>query len=260
MGNNGANEFTLEELEALFEDDIQQETPPANDETDPQTDAQTGNDDATANTNTNPPAADKSKNVEQTKAFATRLRESTDKARREEREAIAKSLGYDSYDAMIRERESKLIKDKGYDPEDGDFSSLVDELVKRRISEDPRMKELEDLKKARVKDFGRKEMAEIAELSGGRITRLEQLPREVLLEWQATGSLKDAYMKIEGPNLIKQLRGESSKASTSHLGTPGSNTQTPSNKRPLTSEEKQMWKLFNPKITEDELNKKRVNK
>lgn len=250
VGNNGANEFTLEELEALFEDDVQQEdTPPAEINTESETDAQPETDDGNKS---------KSKNVEQTKAFANRLKESTEKARREEREAIAKSLGFDSYDAMIADKEKKLIKDSGYEPEE--LSPLVDQLVAQRISEDPRMKELEELKKARMKDYGKRELGEITELTGGRITRLDQLPHDVLVEWQKSGSLKDAYLKVEGPKLIKQLRNENSKASTSHLETPGSNAQSPSNRRPLTADEKAMWKLFNPSITDDELNKKTVNK
>lgn len=242
----GANEFTIEELEELFNDDAQQETPPAEETTDPQTDAQTGTDD------------NKSKNIEQTKAFAKRLKESTDKARNEEREAIAKSFGYDSYDAMMKQRQSQLIKDKGYDPEE--LSPVVEELVKQRMDSDPRMKELEDLRKRSLAEYGKQELAEITKLTGGQITRLEQLPREVIDLWQKKGSLKKAYLELEGENLVNKIRSEQSKGGTGHLATPGSTPPAPSNKRPLTDEEKQMWKLFNPNVTDEELNKKTVEK
>ena len=122
------------------------------------------------------------------------------------------------------------------------------------------MKELEDLRKQNVKDFAKREMAEITKLTGGQITRLEQLPREVIDKWREKGSLKSAYLEVEGENLINRIRSEQSKGTTSHMNTPGANTPPPSNKRPLTAEEKQMWRLFNPSITEDELNKKTVDK
>lgn len=250
FGKFGANELTVEELEELFNDDDQQETPPATETTDPQSDAQT----ETETQEETPKAA----NVEQTKAFAKRLRESTDKARNEEREAIAKEFGFDSYAAMIKSKEDRLIKDKGYDPDE--VSPMIDELVKQRIDADPRMKELEDLRKQNVKEFARRELAEINELTGGKITRLEQLPREVIDRWREKGSLKSAYLELEGENLIHTLRSEQSKGTVSHMNTPGANTPPPSNKRPLTAEEKQMWRLFNPSITEDELNKKTVDK
>ena len=113
----GANELTVEELEELFNDDVQQETPPAEKTTEPQSDAQTETD--------NGEETLKSNNVEQTKAFAKRLKESTDKVRNEEREAIAKEFGFDSYEAMMKSKEDKLIKDKGYDPEE--VSPILDE-------------------------------------------------------------------------------------------------------------------------------------
>lgn len=252
--NKGANEFTVEELEALFNDDIQQETPPAEDSTEPESDVQTETD----NSATNESATEKSNNVEQTKAFAKRLRESTDKARNEEREAIAKSFGYASYEAMQAERQKKLIEDKGLDP--ADVSPIVDELVKQRINEDPRMKELENFRKQSLAEFGKRELAEINKLTGGRITRFDQLPKAVIDSWTKKGSLVAAYMELEGANLVNQIRSENSKGSTGHMATPSANTPPPSNTRPLNDEEKRMWKLFNPGISDEELNKKTTNK
>lgn len=251
MFKHGANELTIEELEELFNDDVQQEeeTPPAEETTDPQSDVQTDSDKEDTSA---------SNKVEQTKAFARRLKESTDKARSEEREAIAKSFGFESYDAMIKSRESELIKDKGFDPEE--ISPIVEELVKQRINADPRMEELENLRKQNIAQYGKKELAEISKLTNGQITRFDQLPRNVIDLWKQKGSLKSAYLELEGENLISKLRNEQSKGSTSHMNTPNGNSQTPSNKRPLTSEEKQMWRLFNPNISDEELNKKLIDK
>jgi hypothetical protein len=249
MFRNRDNVFTVEELEELFNDEVQQETPPAEEPTEPQSEVQT-EDDKVEDT--------KSNNVEQTKAFAKRLRESTDKARNEEREAIAKSFGYESYEAMMQERQRKLIEDKGLDPED--VTPIVDKIVEQRINEDPRMKELESFRKQSIAEYGKRELAEITELTGGRITRLDQLPRNVLDLWRTKGSLKAAYLELEGANLIKQIRMEQSRGTTNHMNTPSANTQPPTNQRPLNADEKRMWKLFNPNISDEELNKKTVNK
>ena len=246
----GANEFTIEELEELF-DSENQTTTPASEEI---TDAQDGNNETvTESVNTG-----KSNNVENTKAFATRLRESTDKARKEERESIAKSFGYNSYDDMVKARERQTYEQKGLDPDE--VSPIVEELVKQRIESDPRMQELANYRSQRVEEFGKKELAEITKLTGGKITSFNQLSKNVLERWQENGSLKSAYLELEGEKIITQLRSEQSKGSTEHLGNPNGTSPASTNQRPLTDKEKQMWKFFNPKITDEELNKKTVER
>ena len=244
INKSGANEFTLEELEELFKDDSQN-TPAAQEETDPQD----GNDTAVTE--------DKSKDVN-TKAFAKRLRESTDKARREERDAIAKELGYESYQAMQTARNQQLMQDKGLDPEE--VTPIVEELVKRRLESDPRMQELESYRKHQLAEYAKSELAVITELTDGEITSLNQLSKEVISRWQETGSLKSAFLEKEGENVIKRMRGEQQKGSTSHMRTPNGSPGSNSNQRPLNDHEKQMWRFFNPGVSEEELNKKLTNK
>ena len=83
---NGANEITTEDLEAIFGDNSPA-TPPE-EEQQPQAESKS-----------------EEKDVTQTKAFANRLRESTEKARAEEREKLAKAI-YKQY-----ERSCKLSVD-----------------------------------------------------------------------------------------------------------------------------------------------------
>lgn len=240
----GANDFTLEELDELFRDEGE-ETSPAPEKTEnPQSE--------------NIESAKKEENVDTTKAFAKRLKESTDKARQEERDSIAKSLGYESYADLQKQRESKLLEEKGLDPEQ--VSPVVDELVKKRLDEDPRMKELEELRKKQIEAFGKQELEEIKVLTGGEITTFNQLPKEVLNLWKTKGSLKSAYLELEGEKLINKMRSEQSKGTTEHLQTLNGITPPQSNKRPLTSEEKNVYKFFNPRITDEELNKKMYDK
>ena len=250
--NYGANEFTVEELEAMFRDEFEQETPPAEENTNPQNVETADKEDTDTSEGT-----EKEKSTDTTKAFARRLKESTEKARKEERENIAKSLGYESYDDMQKKRENKLYEDRGLDPKD--VSPIVDEIVKQRLENDPRMLELENFKAQQVQEFGRKELAEITSLTGGEITSLAQLPREVIELWKQKGSLKKAYLEVEGEKLITKIRGEQSKGSTAHLQNPGGINPGRVKQRPLTAEEKQVWKQFHPHMTDEELNNKMVN-
>lgn len=234
---DGVNEFTAAELEELFSDDIQSESQQAKEETNPQQEAK----EEAASTE-----------IDKTKAFAKRLKESTDKARHEEREEIAKSLGYTSYDELIKSRENKVLEDKGLDPTQA--SEAIDELVKQRLESDPRIKELEEFRKQRVKEFGEKELAEISKLTNGEITKFNQLSKEVIDLWTKKGSLKAAYLELEGEKLITKIRSEQSKGSTTHLVSP-SGTKSDTTKRLLNADEKKVWRQFNPHMTEEELNK-----
>ena len=239
MDGTGANEFSLEELEELFKEETQPTTPAANDDTtEPQN---------TDGKETKPA-------VDTTKAFATRLKDSTDKARKEERDSIAKGLGYTSYDDMLSKREKQVLEDKGLDADV--VSPIVDDLVKKRLDSDPRFKELEDFRKKQVAEFGKKELAEISKLTNGEITSLAQLPAGVIDLWKQKGSLKAAYLELEGEKLITKIRSGQSKGSTDHLANPSGPVKNDTNTRPLNADEKQVWRVFCPGISEEELNKK----
>ena len=240
---NGVKEFNLAELDELFKDESEPETPPAGD---------------TAHSD-NPPANDGFEGKEGAKAFAKRLRESTDKARAEERDNIAKALGYESYDDLQKKREQKMFTDKGLDPDE--VSPIVEELVQKRLNEDPRMKELQAFKEQRAQEFAKKELEEVSKLTGGEIKSLDQVPQDVVERWKTTGSLKKAYLELHGEELIMKARAQSSRGTTTHLQPmPGSAPPVDDGKRPLTADERQVWKFFNPSMTDEELDKKRVEK
>ena len=243
----GANELdlSLKELDDLFGVESQQETPPAQEGTGqqqtPPTDEQKEN----------------AKDITQTQAFAHRLKEEKEKARKEAREEIAAVLGYESYEALQKQRENKLLEDKGFDPEQ--VSPLVDELVKKRLEEDPRMQELAEFKKQQAQDFAKRELSEISKLTGVQYTSLDQLPQDVIESWKKTGNLKQSYIALHGEELILQARTANSRGTTEHLQNPAGQAPTGASKRPLTEEEKSVWRFFNPNMTEEELNKKTVD-
>lgn len=238
---NGANELTVQEIEALFAEDAQQETPPATEE---------------EPTNNPDDQADKQSDVTKTKAFAKRLKESTDKAVAEERETIAKSLGFSSYSEMIKDHDKKVLQEKGIDPEQA--NDVIQQLVDKRLSSDPRLQELEQLKKQKVLEFAKSQLQEISELTDGEIKSLNQLSKETIELFRKTGDLKQAYLQVEGVNLIKKIKSNATKGTTDHMQQIEGQHGADNNTRPLTVEERRVWKVMFPNMTEEELNKKTV--
>lgn len=231
---NGVNDDVSKELEALFDMDEQQETSP------------------TATDDTKPDSS-----VDQTKAFARRLKESTDKARNEERENIAKSLGFNSFEELQKSRDRKIYEEKGLDPDE--ISPIVDELVQKRINEDPRMKELEAFKKRQLEEFAKNEVAELSKLTDGEIAKLEDVPKDVLDLWKTKGSLKKAYIELKGEELIMKQKNKSNKSTVAHMNGLNGGAGSVVSQRHLTDDEKRIWKMFNPDMSDEEINKKLVD-
>lgn len=238
----GANEFTIKDIEAYLNGEGA-ETPAAGPEGTPQTETE-GN---------------KTPEVTETQAFAHRLKEATDKARAKEREDIAKQLGFESYEALQKSREKKTYEDKGLDPDE--VAPVVEEIVKQRLESDPRMQELESYRQKQAQEWAKKELTELKALTGGKITKLDDVPKDVLELWKSKGSLKGAYLELHGEELIREMqkgvaRGQSG-SSTGHLSSPRGSTSpaTEQNVRPYTEQEKKIYKMFNPDVTDEELSK-----
>ena len=71
-------------------------------------------------------------------------------------------MSYESYEKLVKENETKKLEEKGIDPQQG--SEVIDELVRQRIEADPRIKELEEYRKQRVKEFGERELERFTEI------------------------------------------------------------------------------------------------
>lgn len=243
IDNYGANELSIEDIEKFLADDGQATPPVEQTNTSPATQP---NDD------------DNTKNVTETQAFAHRLKQSTEKARAEERENIAKSLGFGSYAEMQKAKEEQDLIDKGFNPEE--VKPVLEELVQKRLADDPRLKELDKYKEQEMKEWAKNELKELKELTNGKIQKLEDIPKNVLEAWKQTGSLKKAYIAEEGESLLLEMRNSNlhsqSRGGTAHMqnpaGTPGTATN---NKRPFTEQEKSIYKMFNPDVTDEQLNK-----
>ena len=253
MFETGANEITIKDIENFLNGEGAV-TPTAS-EIEGSSPATQPNENGTGE----PAKATETHPVTETQAFAHRLKEATSKARSEERESIAKSLGYESFAQMQQMREAEMLREKGLDPDD--VSPVVEELVQKRLAEDPRLRELDAYRQERVNEWAKKELAVLGELTGGKISKLEDVPKDVIELWKTKGSLKAAYLELYGEQRIREMQmgiaSEQNRSTTSHMKSP-QGTPTPAsnaNKRPLTAKEKQVYKLFNPGVTDEQLSK-----
>jgi len=228
MGAKG--EYTLEELENLFGKADSEKSPTQNDEKTPP--AQGGDD-------------DKSKSVETTKAFSTRLKEKTEEAITGERERIAKTKGFDSYEAMMKADEKKLLEEKGID-ENG--ISAIEEIVKKRIESDPRIKKLSEIESIQKEAFKQRQIEELKKEVGDVDT--SRLPKEVLDLWEKGLTLTQAYFAALGSKAIVK----NPQSVTSHLSSPNGGMGS-NKKRVMTLGEKESYKFFNPEVSDEDINK-----
>lgn len=246
---NGAKEITVEDIENFL--NSEEAVPPAANE-----------DDKNSQNDKTEAEIKAAEEKTQTQAFAHRLKEATEKVRNEERAAMAKRLGYDTYESFTKEFESNLLKEKGLD--ETEVGPIIETIVNKRLEDDPRLKELEAYKRERVNEWAKKELTELKELSGGKITKLEDVPKDVIELWKKKGSLKTAFLELQGEALIKEARNsavsEQNKSSTSHLNNPAGNPTTKIEQRPYTQEEKDLYKYFNPEATDEQLSKMFKNK
>ena len=95
----------------------------------------------------------------------------------------------------------KLLEENGLDVEE--VTPIVEEIVKKRLETDPRLKELEGYRQQKVNEWAKKELADIKELTGGKISKIEDVPKDVIELWKTKGSLKAAYLELQGEALIK---------------------------------------------------------
>lgn len=243
----GANDITVEDIESFLNDDGVATPATETEESSPATQ----------------PDPQQKVPITETQSFARRLKEETTKIREKERESIAKSLGYENYAELLKYREDEMLREKGLDPTD--VSSVVEELVERRLADDPRIKELDEFRKEKMNAWAQKELTELNEFTGGKISKMSDVPNDVIELWKTKGSLKAAYLELHGEQLIREMRAgiasNQNRGSTSHLNSPqGSPNQRQEERRPLTQQERDIYKLFNPDVTDEELSKMYKNK
>ena len=189
-----------------------------------------------------------------TETMTKRINKVREKAEREAKEAVAKELGYDSYDEIKKTKEKQLIKDSGYDPEE--LEAVLEPILKQRLSEDPRLKKLEEIENMEKEKYIQSQLDAIHQTTGQKF-KLEDLGQETLDLWSKGVDLEKAFYATQGKTIITKGLSSLQTGSLNHLAT-GSGAGSVKTRR-LTEDEKDIWRSIMPDITEEELAKKTTN-
>lgn len=186
--------------------------------------------------------------VDQTKAFAKRLKEETAKAKLEAREEIAKSFGYDSWDDYYNSQTNSKLLDKGLDPDS--VRPVLEDLIKNDPQYIEAMKYKAEKEELEKEIFASNSIKALNEEMGTDFKSVQELGSQVIDLWNKGIPLAQAYAaynydKIR-QNAIKKSNAEDN--GKSHLKTlTGGNDKTQT--RELSQDELSIFKAFG--ISED---------
>lgn len=192
--------------------------------------------------------------VNTTEAVSKRINEVKRKTENETQDRIAKELGYNSYKDLQDANKNKMLRDAGIDTDDTELMATIDKLIEERLANDPRMKKVDEYENQQKANFVTNQLKEINKVAGSNYTSIEQLPQDVLDMWEKTGNLKQAYLATHGEELL--IKKPSRSSSLNHLGDQSSGQRTNHKTRPLTDEEKDIWRSVFGDISDEELSKK----
>ena len=171
--------------------------------------------------------------VDQTKAFAERLKTERVKIEREARNELAQSLGYDSWEDLKRENEDKMLTASGLDAEK--VKPIVDKLVETH----PDVIEAKKLKDEKAAEDLKKEETDA-------LFSLNQ--KGVPLDKAYAAEHFDDLVKSHAPSRL-------SKDHLSPVGSSGSSTPP----RVISEQEMALMRRFNPGVSDDDI-RKYINK
>ena len=172
--------------------------------------------------------------VDQTKAFATRLKEEKAKAKLEAREEIAQSFGYNNWQEYVNAQTNNKLLDNGLDPD------TVRPVLKDLIKEDPDYVEAmryKAEKEALEKEiFASNSIQELNNTFGTAFKSVDELDPETIKLWNQGTPLVNAFAannwgklqemaakkavpKDNGKAHLKTVTGSSEKAKTRNIST-----------------------------------------
>lgn len=182
--------------------------------------------------------------VDQTKAFATRLKEEKAKAKAEAKEEIAHSFGYNSWSEYADAQTNNKLLDKGLDPDS------VRPVLKDLIREDPEYQEamrFKAEKEALEKElFATNSLKALNDKFGTAYSSINELDPETIDMWNKGTPLEKAF----AANNWETIRDAAVKKATvpkdngkSHMKqVTGSNQQT--NTREISNDQLNVFKSF----------------
>lgn len=192
--------------------------------------------------------------VDQTKAFAERLKTERVKIEREARNELAQSLGYDSWEDLKRENEDKMLTASGLDAEK--VKPIVDKLVETH----PDVIEAKKLKDEKAAEDLKKEETDalfsLNQKYGTTFSALSDLDEATQSLYKKGVPLDKAYAAEHFDDLVKSHA--PSRLSKDHLSPVGnSGSSTPP--RVISEQEMALMRRFNPGVSDDDI-RKYINK
>lgn len=189
-----------------------------------------------------------------TKTYSDRLKKDREKIRNEERDNLAKELGYDNYEKFREAHVDNSLLDKGLDPD------TVKPLLKDLIKNDPeyveamRFKaEKEELEK---NVWAKDQIKALNDKFGLNLQSISDLDEDTVKLWNNGISLDKAYAAnhyedLEKSSLRKLKEQDSGK---SHLKKVDGST-VESDEIVVTDDIYRQFKAFNPDVTRDDIKK-----
>ena len=182
--------------------------------------------------------------VDQTQAFARRLKEETEKVRLAERENIAKSFGYESWREYANAQTNNKLIDKGYDPDS--VRPVLEDLIKEHPDFQEAMKYKAEKEALEKELFATNSIKALNEKFGTSYNSVNDLDPETIRLWNLGTPLEKAY----AANNWEQIRDTAVKKANStrdngksHMKTVTGSSQ-PSNTREIGTDELSVFRMF----------------
>ena len=129
--------------------------------------------------------------VDQTKAFAKRLREETEKVRQNERENIAKSFGYNSWQEYADAQTNNKLLNEGLDPET--VRPVIQDLIKNDPDYIEAMKFKAEKEELEKELFATNSIRELNAKFGTNFKSINDLDQETINDWNKGTPLEKAF-------------------------------------------------------------------
>ena len=197
--------------------------------------------------------------VDQTKAFATRLKEEKAKAKLEAREEIAQSFGYDSWEAYCDAQTNKKLEDNGLDAE------TVRPVLKDLIKSDPdyvrAIKKAQEYEELEKEMFASDSIKKLNSTYGTNYQSINDLDPETIKMWNEGTPLEKAFAANNYKTIVDiAVKNATSRkkqdAGKSHLNNVSGNNTT-SATREVSKAEVELAKRWG--FTEEEIKKRFAN-
>jgi len=192
-----------------------------------------------------------------TKAFSKRLKEEKEKIKkeisREERNNIAKTLGYDNYEQLSNSLIDKELIDKGYEPED--IKPFLEKIVKQH----PEYKKLQEFKEEQERKeaerWSNDQLNNLNNKYGTDFKSIDDLDEETIRLFNNGVALDKAfavnnyeYVEKQAYKKLKRNGGKD------HLKEVGGNSPSTKAIPKANNDDLKLFKRFNPDATEEEIN------